>query len=185
MVSEQHQRDATRYYSLHHQGFVFRDIAFGLRFYEFNDLISGHDFLVNSMLDIKCLGNLQYTIFLKPPAINPCIEKYEGNVRPVSTSTTLDLRAVPFSEKDDLFDIGELLLKLFSGEGVLKVLKKRGWHLRVICPSAEVGGKRVIWLPKDPDVSTVNFLIDHPGINCTELWASIIPLDERLSELLP
>jgi hypothetical protein len=77
-----------------------------------------------------------------------------------------------------------LLLKLFAGESVLQVLKQRGWHLRVICPASEIGGKLVCWLPKNPNVRTVDFLVNHPAIDCAELWASIVPLDERLSKLL-
>jgi len=184
VISEEHKRDASRYYALHNQIAIFSDIAFGTRFYEFDNFVCRQNGLIDRVLDIQCVGNLQYTFFLKPPTVNPNIKEDETDILPVSTSTSLDLWPVPFAEKDDLAYIGELLLKLFAGESMLKVLKQRGWHLRVICPSSEIGGKRVAWLPKDPNVRTVDFLVDHPTIDCAELWASIVPLDKRLSKSL-
>jgi len=184
MITEEHKRDATRYYPFHDQVPIFGNITFGLRFYEFDDLIRSHQFLSNGMLNIQCVGNLQYSIFLEPPAVNPYIKENERDIFAISTSHGLNLRAVPFAEQYDLGSVGKLLLKLFAGERSLKMLKERGWHLRVICPSSELRGKRIVWLPEDPNVGTVNFLVDHPSINCRELWASIIPLDERLTKCL-
>ena len=170
MITEQHQRIAASYDAFHNQIPVLSDITVGFRFYEFNDLVSGHDGLSNSVFDIQCIGDLQYRFFLKPPTIDSYIEKNKAGVVSVSRSTRLDLWPIPFTEKNHFSNIRKLLLKLFAGERVLKVLKQRGRHLRVICPASEIGGKLVAWLPKHPNVRAIDFLINESLIDCSELW---------------
>ena len=184
MISEQHQRDASRYYAFHDQIPIFRDITFGLRFYEFDHLVRRHDLLVDGVFDFKTIGNIQHAILFEPPSIDPDVEQDEGHIFAVTSTAGLDLWPVPFAEENDLACIGELLKQFLPAERVLQMLKKRGWHLRVICPASVVWGKRICWLPKDSHISTVDLLVDLPLVDGCELRASIVPFDERLSRPL-
>lgn len=184
MISEQHERIATSYYPLHDQIPILSNVAFGLRFYEFHNLISGHYPLVNGVFDIKIAGNLQYRFLFKPPAIDPDIEQDEADVVSISASHSLNLWPITLTEQDDFSCIGELLLKLLAGESMLEMLKQRGWHLRIISPASVVGRELILWLPKNPDVRSINFLVNHPSGDRPELWASIVPLDKRLPSFL-
>ncbi len=181
MMSEQHQGKRSGYYSLHNQVTVFGDIAFWPRFYEFHDLGGSHDDLINSMLDIKCVGNIEYTGFFEPPSIYPDVEEAEANFRTIATSASLDLWPVSFPEKYNFIGFRELLKKFFTGESVCKMSQEVGRQLSVSCPASEIGGKLVVWLPKNPDICAIDFLIDLPAVDCFELRAGIVSNDKRLT----
>lgn len=185
MISEQHQREATRYYTFHDESHIVGNITIGLRFYKFNDLIGCHDTgNHSSMYNAEISGNVAHTMLLEPPSINSGIEQNKRNVCTVSFPYSLNLIAIPFTKQDYSVYFWKLLLKLFPSESFLKMQKQRGRNLSIICAASECGGEWFIWLPKDPDIRTIDFLVNYPPIYGSELVASIVPNDKRLTEFL-
>src|SRR5690606_31231582 len=164
--------------ALHHEVGVFGDIRLWFRFYKIDDLLSGHDLLVDSVLDTDLLGNVDYTAFLQPPSINPNIEQDERDIAAVSRSHRLYLGPIPLTEQNNFLRIRKSLLKLFPCECLLKMGQKMGGQLSAICPATKSGGDILLWLPKYSYVRPVNFLVNFPAIYGSELRASIIPDNE-------
>lgn len=184
MVTKQHHGIGSGYYPLHDKFRVFGNITLWFRLDVVDNLLGSQDSLVDCMLDVELLGNLNYAAFLKPPAVNPHIEQDEASVLSVARAHRLNLWPITLSEEDDFLYVGELLEQLFTSKDMLKMANQRGWKLSVICPASIIRGELVLWLPEYPNVSSINLFVDLSLIDCSELRASIIPLDERLPILL-